>query len=294
MAPPPPANEGIFGETVPDPVQTEVTQAEFAELIAAVGTAGTTGTPGRTGAAGTTGASAFRDNDAPPERARVIVVGEASAEMIAGGSFTMDGHVFELPEGSAPGPTVGVIDILGGGEVFPATGARVMRELLRLDAEAGLPPALLRTDGDTLKALSGHVEATAEALMNYCPGLLERMIEICGNETLNEMEATAARLSALCMAVGPLAWGVPGTAADGKTALHRYREWALKRKLLAAATSRRSRDGARAAEQAPATSDTLGWAAGTADRFETCQKGCAECVSRNFSQVSWTQTRNFK
>ena len=190
--------------------------------------------------------------------------------MIAKGSLTIGGHVFGLPEGSAPGLTVGVIDNLGGVEVFPATEARVMQRILRLDAEASLSPALLRTDEDTLKALSGHVEATAEAFVNYYPGLLESMIEICEDETLSEMEATAARLSALCTVVGPLAWGVPGTAADWKTALHRGREWAIKRTLLArAAASRRSRDGAMAAEQAPAASDTLGWAATTVDRFQT-------------------------
>ena len=268
MAPPPPADEGIVGETVHDPVQTQQ-QADFAALIAAAAPAGATGTPDRT-AAGATGASAFRDNDTPPERASVIGVGEASAKTIAEGSLTMDGHVFELPEGSTPGLIVGVINILGDVEVFPATGARVMREFLRLADEARLPPALLRTDENILKDLSGYVKATAEAIVDHYPGLLENLIEICGDETLNETEATAARLSALCMAVGPLAWGVPGTAADWKAALHRCREWALKRTLLAtAAASRRSRDGARAAEQAMAASDTRGWAAGTADRYQT-------------------------
>ena len=57
MAPPPPANEGTVGETVPDPVQTEVAQAEFAALIAAAAPGSTTGTPDRTGAVGATGAT---------------------------------------------------------------------------------------------------------------------------------------------------------------------------------------------------------------------------------------------
>ena len=47
--PPPPTNAGTVGETVPDPEQTETSQAEFAALIAAAASVGTTGTPPTTG-----------------------------------------------------------------------------------------------------------------------------------------------------------------------------------------------------------------------------------------------------